>query len=172
MDVDGVRCLPCARRRLEAQVTASERVVADLVAKRRGARVMGWCFAVLVGAVVAFILPWCFPAEYTGTIATLALPLAALAGYFWWAGGLTMAVWRLTWRPALPPGTAIIATCKGWWELLGWALLAACVVGSLGYWVVARRILWDLEAEHTARQAEALRRLAALRARTTPGRWA
>jgi hypothetical protein len=46
------------------------------------------------------------------------------------------------------------------------------VVGSLGYWVVARRILWDLEAEYTARQAEAVRRLADLRARTAPGRWA
>jgi hypothetical protein len=165
MDVDGLRCRACAVRRLRAQVEAAEVVASTLEARRRLAVWLGIWAGVLVGAVVAFILPYRYPAEYTGTLPTPALPLALLVGYTIWAGTLVMSIWARVWRRAFPEGTMIIATFKGWADLINLAFPLACIVGALGGWVRARRALLEAQYEYEAKSAQAARTLADLRRR-------
>ena len=110
MDVDGLRCRACAMRRLRAQMEAAAVVAGKLDSRRRLASWAGLGAGLLVGVVVAFVLPYRFPPAQTGTLATLALPLALLLGYMVWAGTLVMSSWAKVWRRVTPEPSSGLGT--------------------------------------------------------------
>jgi hypothetical protein len=145
---------------------AAEVVAGKLDSRRRLASQAGLGAGLLVGVLVAFVLPYRFPPAQTSTLAMLALPLALLLGYMVWAGTLVMSIWGKVWRRAIPQGATLSTTLRGWWnrEL---AFLVACIVGALGGWVRARRTLVEVADEYRARGRQAAKDLARLQGRTS-----